>query len=49
VFDQGDTFRRMREAGNPFAQPGQVGSPQLYRRQHGEHFVERQAAHRHSS
>jgi hypothetical protein len=39
----------MGDAGKPFPQSDQVGRRQFNRRQHGEQFVERQAAHRHSA
>jgi hypothetical protein len=39
----------MREARDPFPQPGQVVGGKLRRRQQGEHIVEWHSAHRHSS
>jgi hypothetical protein len=49
LFDQRDALGRVRDAGKPFPRPGQVAWSQLHGQQHGEHLVERQAAHRHSS
>jgi hypothetical protein len=49
LLDQGNAFGRVRGARDPFPQSGKIGGGQLYRQQHGEQFVERRAAHRHSS
>jgi hypothetical protein len=48
LLDQGDALGRMRNARDPLTQPRQVAGRQLHGQQHGEQFVERQAAHRRS-
>nr|GFD57223.1 hypothetical protein [Tanacetum cinerariifolium] len=47
-FDQGQALGRVVDAGDPCAQPGQVGTRQGNSGQQGEQFVEAWPLHRHS-